>query len=188
MSEEKKGPREKRKLRFARAYADPMSPTFNKVAESYQAAKPGTELENARKAGGRLLDDPVVREEMARVQALNRVVTGGEGGAEEYARRAMEITEFLLKRGERGDSTAASKFFELAGKAQGFLIMRTEDMTPFERKAGVTREELKELLRERLNRMDELDQPNPLPQLQSGPPAPAADAEFTILPDDEDEQ
>jgi hypothetical protein len=185
MAEEKpvQGRRTQRKLAFARAYADPASPTFNKGTESYRVANPDcANSEAGRKGAANMLKDPIVQAEIEKLARMHAVVAGAtDDGLEGYVKRCQTYTEKIMAAGDPKGYNAAAKFMELEGKALGHLIERFKDLTP--PKLPTNRDELKTMLRGALAQMDELDRPNPLPQIAGRTVAQeqAEDAEYEIV-------
>lgn len=157
----------RRRLRFAEFYAgDPTSGTFRDAAASLRAvfAEEGRMLKpaSARRMAIRYLAKDEVIAEIDKIQTTARVVTGMAGP--EFVERCLEREAALVSRGGRGDSAAAAKYMELAGKALGVLITKVEDVTPPERRLAATPEGFQKLIDagERLRR---LQSPNPLPEV-----------------------
>lgn len=157
-----------RKIAFARAYGDPSSPTFNDVEGSYMAANPDASPKSARTSGYRLLrEDPLVQETLAEMAAVNKTISGGNEGLEEYVDRLHRYQEMFANRGEKGDSGAVSRLMELEGKARGYFITKVEDLTPPERRGIQTHEQKMQLLQRAetvVNNMRALQGGNPLPK------------------------
>jgi hypothetical protein len=145
---------------FAVAYADPTSGTYGIIRDSVRSVAPEYQPGSCNSVGARWLKNPIVLDKIDEIRRSSRAMAALTPG--EYVKRALEMTEKLIARDGRGDAGAASKFFELAGKAAGLLVQKTEDMTPLERKFP-TAEYSMDQLESLLGRMRALQESNPLP-------------------------
>lgn len=170
--------------RFAIAYADPTSKTAGSGVKSYQLIEPGAAYDTAKKQSEKYLRHPKCVEMIEWIRAEAKVASGLTGAR--FIQECLEVEEKLLERalsGARGASLLAQsavKYRQLAGKAAGLLIERTEDMTPPERRALGTAEAIR-VIEEQWNRVLRLREANPvaLPNARGGE---VQEADFTIEP------
>jgi hypothetical protein len=180
---------------FAKAYGDPTLPTYNNATETYHFLNPHVTRDSAKKAGSRMLKDERVRAHL--VAYRRRSQTLAAKSPEDYlifGWEAMQKLEALMMTDAKY-ATGLAKMYETVGKAGGYIINRTEDMTPLERKAPISPAEARTLLEARMeastSRFDRINQPLPLPGATTTliPAVPAvADEEIphTILPRDDE--
>jgi hypothetical protein len=154
-----------RMQKFAIAYADPTSKTAGSPAKSYLLIEPELSLRSAKRQAEKYLAHPKCIEMVEWVRAEAKTAAGLSGAR--YIHECLAVEEKLLQyalSGARGAALmaqAASKYRQLAGKAAGLLVERTEDMTPPERRALGTAEALK-ILEEQYARVLRLQAPNPV--------------------------
>lgn len=177
---------------FAKAYGDPTSPTYNNAKATYKFLHPEVTDDSAKKAGSRMLKDGRVRQHLVDYRRKMGVLAAkshedylvwGWGTLDEM--KSLMVTDAKY-------AGALAKLFETMGKAHGYLVTKTEDLTPLERKAPISPAEAQTLLEQRLERFKKINEPNPLPRaitaVTEGVPAPTADEEpdHTILPRDDE--
>jgi hypothetical protein len=172
---------------FSVAYVTPGTPAYHNATESWLAAvDPLSTRETAARGGSRYLRNSYVQERLARAALGNRQMTALS--AEEYAVQCLENEKMLLdmaSRGVKGAATAAARYRELAGKSLQLLVTRTRDDTPRPQLAlPRTPEELAQL-RNGLDLLLQLNEPNPVPappQLRAGTSQPSeAVADYEVL-------
>lgn len=171
---------DKKRLAFARAVADPTSPTFGNATRSYLAAvNPNVDEASATRGGVRYMGDDVVKREILRLGQQTRTVAALTPA--DYIEGCLDAEKMLLNLVKEGDARAAmaaAKYRELAGRAGGLILNRVVDATPTEKKRQDVRAILGEM-RKAVATMEEIDKPNPLPQLASGGQE-VVEAEFTV--------
>lgn len=115
--------------RFAVAYADPQSSTFDDRASSLLAVRPAlTNRKTARDTASRWLKDERCQSAIERVKLGVRI----QGGltAATYIELCLKKAQFYQDRGQKGDAIADARLIELAGKAAGLFVNVTKDITP----------------------------------------------------------
>jgi hypothetical protein len=152
--------------RFAVAFADPASLTYDDRAASMLAIRPTlTDRKTARDTAARWLRDPDCQAAIERVKMGVRI----EGGltAKTYIELCLERAQFYRDRGQKGDALADAKLIELAGRAAGFFVNVTKDITPPENRPQLTGGQLADALIESLQRLQRLR--TPVPEIHPSP-------------------
>ena len=168
--------------RFAKAYADRTSPTYNNAKRTYLACYPDASEANAGRMGSRMLKDErtiSAVESFRKTSLLAASLTHDDFLA--FGWRVLKRSAKLLAADPKALGGFA-KLYDAVGKAGGFMVTKTEDLTPLERKAPISAVEAKTLLEARLERLHRIDRPNPLPRVL----ATVVDVEMDNPFDDDD--
>jgi hypothetical protein len=175
---------------FAKAYGDPTSPTYNNAKATYKYLNPDVTDDSAKKAGSRMLKDERVRKHL--VDFRRKAGALAAKTHEDYLLYGWQMMEEMrsLMVADAKYAGALAKLFETVGKGHGYLVTKSEDLTPLERKAPISPAEAQTLLETRLARFKKLNQPNPLPAVAAVAvatvPADDVEPEHTILPRDDE--
>lgn len=171
---------------FAKAYADPTSPGYNNAKATYKYLHPDVTDDSAKKLGSRMLKDERVQAHIVEYRQRMRIVAGKTH--EEYLAFGWKLMESMAAKviDQPKLASGLAKVFETVGKAGGFLIMKSEDMTPIERKVALSPDEALTRLEERVMRAKKMNEPNPVPQIAASTtatvPAAAEEVEYETLP------
>lgn len=163
---------------FALAYMDPTSPTYRNASETYRAMFPEYSHKDANRRGYKYLHHPMVKKEIARIQA--RTNAHADLTAGEYLQLLMQREKYYSERGEQGDATASTNLLKLIGQTGGFLIQRIE--AKVEKNETVTHEIGEDTVNQFLEaaeRLKRLREPNPLPQI-AAPITQDVEADYSI--------
>jgi len=169
---------------FAVAYGgEPSSPTYKNATKSYQLVFPEASVASARRGGSRYLKDPHVKAAMRKFQDASLMLAAHT--TDELITRSFKREDELFKEalltGDSRFAVAASRYMEMGMKAAGMFIIRTEDITPGDRKFPLGKDDLKQVLKEHLARMDRLDQPNPMPRSPEATARVIPEAEYSVI-------
>jgi len=188
-------PRERMEA-FCVAYVTPGTAAYHNATASWLAAvDPLATRATASRGGSRYMKAKYVQQRLAQAVLSQQQMTGLS--AEEYAKQCLDNEARMIalaEAGVKGTAVAAARYRELAGKSLQLLVTRTRDDTP---RAPLslprTPEEL-ESLRNGLDLLLRLNQPNPIPapvQLNAGAPEPSAPleavADYEVLGETEQE-
>lgn len=148
---------------FVRAYFDPTSETYSNAKRSYALAYPTAAESTCQVNGSKLLRKPEVeakRDAFLEAMRQRAALTG-----DEFLVRTWSVFNDLAERAKTDPryASALPKLAEVVGKAGAFLITKTEDMTPPERKFPGGPDAILANAAAIMERMKRLNVPNPLP-------------------------